>query len=388
MFATRTDSGGATPHRLDPGSVDGPLAAGAAALLEGLHHLALGHTPGAHEGPGAMVDAGLWSGAVRRLADELLAPATDPDGTLRLPPLSTPAQAAADRLYGPGAVPPLPPDAGWDGRLLVVLGCGRSGTTWLETLLMAAPEAGGVDGAETFLFRQCSPLWDVLPRAEALCDATRLARALRRFCDTVLAATLQAHRPGARVFVEKTPKHVFVVPQIAAVYPEARFVHLLRDGRDVARSISQVPFFGLPDPADAALLWARVVRTVRRDAAALAHYREERYEQLHADPVGRTLELLSWAGVPTDDQLAEQVRQRAAVRVSTHAGTAQAVGRDTWATLPPADLHRVLAECGRLLVREGYLTRSELRRARTRPAYWRRRIAGARRDLAAPRRLR
>jgi hypothetical protein len=35
---------------------------------------------------------------------------------------------------------------------------------------------------------------------------------------------------------DKTPPYIEIVPQLAKMYPQARFIHLVRDGRDVARS--------------------------------------------------------------------------------------------------------------------------------------------------------
>ena len=342
-------------------------------MLGALEQVLRSHVPDWHEGPGALVDVTFWRSAARRLADDLLRPAADGTGVVALPELTPGAAFVAEALYGGDAPCPLVDRGPWQGRLLVVLGCGRSGTTWLERMLMASPDAGGVDGAESFLFSSVHRLWVQLPDAAAICDAEQLARALRRFCDAVLQEALGARTPDAQVFIEKTPLHSLMVAELAAVYPEAHYVHLVRDGRDVARSMSQVPFFGVPDPADAAALWRSVLHKVRAAAPALQHYREVQYEDLLGDPVDGTRDLLAWAGLQHDEKVRPELEQRACTRVSTHAGTRLAAGTGTWQSLDRRDLHRLLGECGQQLVREGYLTRGRLARAQLSSAYWSRR---------------
>jgi hypothetical protein len=326
--------------------------------------------------------------AVRRLLDDLIAPAAAPDGTVRVAPLTPEAKQVVQALYGDKAPVPMPDRQPWRGRLLVVLGCGRSGTTWLERMLLAAPDAGGVDGAESFLFKVCHPLWAALDRTAPVCSQEQLVVAQRRFCDAVLEESLALSHPGARVFVEKTPLHSLIVPELAAVYPRAHYVHLVRDGRDVARSMSQVDFFGVPDPADAAKMWREVVAQVRRDAADLCLFREVRYERLLADPVEGVLDLLAWAGLQHDASVVPELESRAGERVSIHAGTEQAVGTGTWTRLTSRDLSRVLAECGGELVREGYLRRGQLLRAQLSRPYWGRRAPQLRARVEALLRLR
>ena len=337
------------------------------AVLDGLWKLVRGWFPDAHEGPGALVDERVWTSAVRRLADHLLGSAGLPDRH-GLTPRQAETLALLTSYDAAGSAATT-----WDGHLAVVVGCGRSGTTWLERMLMSSPEAGGVDGAESFVFEQAAPLWGHLPGMGISSD--HLVAGLRAFFDTVFAEALATHSPGARVFVEKTPRHALILPQLAAVYPDASFVHVVRDGRDVARSISQVDFFKLPDPADAARLWQTVLEQVRTASADLDRFREVRYEQLLAEPICRVVDLLHWLGVTIDTSVIEELERRAERRVSTHAGTSHAVGAPTWQALPPRELARVYAESGGLLVREGYATRGQLVRARCRPSYWSRALA-------------
>lgn len=339
------------------------------AVIDGLWKLARGWSPDAREGPGALVDRIVWTSAVRRLAEALLGPSGLPATTgLTARRAETIELVAA---MAPDASPPVP----WSGHLVVVVGCGRSGTTWLERMLMATPQAGGVDGVESFVFGQGAPLWEHLAEMAPLVTREHLVSALRAFYDTVFAEALRAHAAGATVFVEKTPAHSRILPQIGAVYPDASYVHVIRDGRDVARSISQVDFFGIPDPGDAARLWRSVLLDVRSASRDLARYRDVRYEDLLADPVHHVSELLRWVGLDVDDEVRAELVARAGVRVSAHAGTERPVGSGTWAALPARDLATVYAESGALLVSEGYATRRQLRLARSHPAYWRRALA-------------
>jgi hypothetical protein len=47
---------------------------------------------------------------------------------------------------------------------------------------------------------------------------------------------------GGRRFVEKNPENCFVVPFLLRAFPDARFVQIIRDGRDVAVSHAEKPW--------------------------------------------------------------------------------------------------------------------------------------------------
>jgi Sulfotransferase family len=59
-------------------------------------------------------------------------------------------------------------------------------------------------------------------------------RRLRDVVDTAYRAHMEAH--GKVRWGDKTPLYIEIVPQLARLFPGARFIHLIRDGRDVARS--------------------------------------------------------------------------------------------------------------------------------------------------------
>lgn len=183
-----------------------------------------------------------------------------------------------------------------------IVGAPRSGTTLLRLMLDAHPDLAippethffpsvprAVEGAAQPLeaFRRAveeSPRWgdfrldagELDVRLEAI-DGFDLSEALR----TVYR--LYAERFGKPRWGDKTPAHLQQMRAIAAVLPEARFVHIVRDGRDVACSIVERPWG--PASIDAAADWWRgQILRARADAPALPGYLEIRYEDLVARP--------------------------------------------------------------------------------------------------------
>src|SRR5205085_9107504 len=72
-------------------------------------------------------------------------------------------------------------------RLLIVVGCPRSGTTWLQQLLLSHPQVVG-PSEETFLFARLAPAWALAHSAEGDIwgDRATSIAAIRRFCDRIL----------------------------------------------------------------------------------------------------------------------------------------------------------------------------------------------------------
>src|SRR5258705_434249 len=69
---------------------------------------------------------------------------------------------------------------------------------------------------------------------------------------------LYGTRHGKPQYADKTPSHLLHVPLLAGRFPRARFVHIVRDGRDVAASLVTMGF-GASDFAEAARGWRRKV---------------------------------------------------------------------------------------------------------------------------------
>jgi hypothetical protein len=194
-----------------------------------------------------------------------------------------------------------------------VVGCGRSGTTVLRTVLDAHPRL-----AVAHEGRFVAPLGQRRSRYERPegFDTDRLVadlladRAVRTnleldeddlraalvppvagFADATrrVFAHYAAQRGKAR-YGDKFPGYVLRMDLLAGLFPEGRFVHIVRDGRDVALS-SRAIEGQWDDAVTLALNWVTRVRAGRKAGARLGpgRYHEVRYEALVAAP-GETVE--------------------------------------------------------------------------------------------------
>lgn len=90
---------------------------------------------------------------------------------------------------------------------------------------------------------------------------------------------LYAQRFGKLRWGDKTPNYVREMTLIQTVLPEAHFIHLIRDGRDVALSVRDVRHVSNSVGKSAERWMSRIV-SARRQARELAFYLEVRYEEL------------------------------------------------------------------------------------------------------------
>jgi hypothetical protein len=125
-----------------------------------------------------------------------------------------------------------------------LLGYPRSGTTLLARLIRLHPEIHCNWQAQFFSQRGPIPVitserfqhWLIHPSNHWLDDVDQTATFLRVYCDFVLEQGAQA--AGKIIVGDKSPNDngAQAVHWLAAIYPDARLVYLIRDGRDAVFS--------------------------------------------------------------------------------------------------------------------------------------------------------
>ncbi|MER8929046.1 sulfotransferase [Mesorhizobium sp. M0293] len=106
---------------------------------------------------------------------------------------------------------------------------------------------------------------------------------------------------GARRWGLKLQRRIQDIGTYAAIWPQAHFIHIIRDGRDLTAShFKTVPDWGYRTVAEAARGWLEVVTRPRR-AAPDGRYLEVRYEDLVTRPRDTVELMLDHLGLSWDD---------------------------------------------------------------------------------------
>ncbi|MGH7574075.1 MAG: sulfotransferase family protein, partial [Longimicrobiales bacterium] len=200
-------------------------------------------------------------------------------------------------------------------RKVFIVGCPRSGTTWLQLLLSKHPQVATAPETQIVAFYLVHFLkqWEHEHNGPTAKHQGRagLSRVLSEdefhgLCRDVILCVLEkiaAQTPGATHVVEKSPGHAVHAQWIHRLLPDARFLHVVRDPRDTVASLLAASRtwggdWAPHNPIDAARLWRRHVseaRGIARDSPQA--YREVRYESLRAQPVDELASVACWLGL-------------------------------------------------------------------------------------------
>jgi hypothetical protein len=222
-------------------------------------------------------------------------------------------QSLADRMRGVARVltaPSLPLHRNEEIRPFFIVGSGRCGTTLLRRLLQASPKIhippeNWTFGACTADFRtyrsrlswnslvDCllcrhilendrwfdTPPTSLRPRLHSV---DRERRSLARFYDEVYRYHGEMRGAEFERWGDKTPANVWGMDQLLHIFPGAKFVHIIRDGVDVAHSYERRDQKGLVKPAQR---WKSAVTAAQEFSARHPDRMVEvRYEDLCRKP--------------------------------------------------------------------------------------------------------
>ena len=179
--------------------------------------------------------------------------------------------------------------------LLFVVGSLHSGANWAFELLAAHPDVEGVKDHWT------------------LYDERQTTQRVRNAGDEMFRSAA-----SGIVAVRSLPS-VLIIDTLAEAWPNARFVHVIRDGREVVARIRvrrhdlderTAQLFGT-SISDAAEAWARAVEAGLDAEAALGdRMKTMRYEQVVQDRLRAANELFAYCGLATDDAMVAEILER------------------------------------------------------------------------------
>lgn len=199
-----------------------------------------------------------------------------------------------------------------------VVGMPRSGTTLTEQIIAAHPRGGGVGE-----LRRVGAMWEGLSgNRSAKLGFSQMTEAGATRCGELVNGYLRMLRflaPDALRVVDKMPHNFLCIGFIAIMFPDARIVHCIRHPADNFISAFQNRMNGSHSysfsPAGYAEYFKHYVKLMQHWHALLpGRIFSLRYEDLTADPEGKSRELMSYLGVPWDERCLRFYEERSTVR--------------------------------------------------------------------------
>ena len=283
-----------------------------------------------------------------------------------------------------------------------VVGCPRSGTTWVRRLLAGHPRI--VTGPESHAYPQVLgtftetgrrgitgwrhvldryrrtdnrgldvglPRWVDEPTLLELITAALAdhpgddREAADRVIRAVFDAYVGTHATSADpVLLEKTPQHLFWAEHILRRDPDARIVEVLRDGRDVCVSMemrARTQFWALKGRAEQVATWVSYAQEglrLRSDPTLAERMLLVRFEDVKAAPVAQAERLLHFMGLDATSEEIERAIDAVSIDRHPRAGTGRAARKgavgDWREHFSEADVALFEREAGEVFERVGY----------------------------------
>ncbi|WP_017297396.1 sulfotransferase family protein [Nodosilinea nodulosa] len=214
---------------------------------------------------------------------------------------------------------------------IFLVGCPRSGTTLLQQMLDAHPEVaiapethfirnfwlkreqyGSLesDRAYQLLLQAIVDLPEFaemeLSAPDFIAAAQTLERSYKNLFGLVLSQFRQK-RAVARVG-EKTPNHLLYMQTLQEFFPEARFIHIIRDPRAVVNSWKKVPWTTGSIGGDAGV-WRRYMATARQCPPADGAIYNLHYEALVSNPEASLKAICQFLGLSFQAAMLDYYRQ-------------------------------------------------------------------------------
>jgi len=203
-----------------------------------------------------------------------------------------------------------------NNRLIFLGGAPRSGTTLLQNMLDCHPEILG--GPEFLHIPDIVNLRDKLHDSVSrgwislICSADEVDKRIRSLINDFLLPFADKH--GGQYLSEKTPENILVFSKLIELFPDSRFIHIVRDPRAVVASLLAVGDKARQKgekPAPFAANLNSAIAYVRRCMDAGFKAKREApekvrtivYEQLVRDPVGESQGLCRFLGIDWDQAM-------------------------------------------------------------------------------------
>ena len=225
-------------------------------------------------------------------------------------------------------------------NLVFIVGCPRSGTTYIQKMLAALPNTR--TSQELHLWYLVNSLWNRwCNQCKSIASDQRGGVGLalfvtqenflahfRNFLIQLLKEVIPDLQQG-EMFIEKTPSNALFIDLIHTVFPKAKIIYVLRDARDVVASLLAASSawgkrWAPGNPKEAARIWRQHSVRARSELQYLPDnlHITIKYEEMIADPVTRLREIATFLAIDASDhQIVQAVQANSLDSVHLSGGT-------------------------------------------------------------------
>lgn len=243
-----------------------------------------------------------------------------------------------------------------------LIGAPRSGTTWLNVILGKRPDIAA--GPESYIFEIIN---QIIVTAEHRYENGEgilrhyISRAeLSKICAGFFHDVFESHVGNKTYFAEKTPMHILYLQLMHEIFPHAKIIHIIRDGRDVVYSLIQArqerERYSLPDTIPRCIKeWSKIEKVLQFRNSHGDIYAEIRYEDMVKDLKSELIRLFESLHIPLSDKVLRAMCGAAAKLQYPSRMTKDYGFTGKWKALfSQEDISYFKATAGHLLIELGY----------------------------------
>ena len=146
---------------------------------------------------------------------------------------------------------------------------------------------------------------DVQKRLEDIADSKRT---LSNIFDELFCTYAEKHSPDSKIWGDKTPMNTLYLDWIGTVFPRSKFIHIIRDGRDVASSYLKMERYDTI--LEAANRWINSIESAQSFGSKIKeNYMEIRYEELVTKPEEVIKDTCDFLDIDFDSKMLDHTKQ-------------------------------------------------------------------------------
>ena len=258
---------------------------------------------------------------------------------------------------------------------IVLFGAPRSGTTFLNELLNAHPEVHITHEMRLFAWAHETLVEAKKKQRLLVTDREEFTEHATKYFAGLIRDFYAAQWPHVRYWGDKNPHYADVwnrgcLDTVRRIFPGAKFIHIIRDGRDVVASLirrKHADGSSWADIENAAWTWQDHVTIGSAFGRKIGpeSYFEIRYEDLVADGLSGARDIFGFLGIPLDPAveqfcLAQQAARSPFSSPTRDLSAGGAASSDWGQALPEGDRVLAMNIIEPKLVELGYITANEV----------------------------